>query len=236
MNSRTIEGWFKSKNLKLAKLHLGCGSVLYDGWCNVDFYPGEEVDTHRGGYVMPDVWCDIRELTTADCTVDVIKTVHVLEHFYKFETIQILQEFYRVMKPGSIMIHEMPNFKALLWLSFLPKIKKYNDIRGADKDVISSQFYGASWEANPKGYPYHKYVWSLDEFVQLAKSVGFDVLLASGAVRSHMPLRDFAVVCKKPGQSNSDNDFERSVLNEYGGYIYRGLRQIKSLLKIMAIV
>ena len=156
---KTIDFWFEESQLDKLRLHLGCGSVRWPEWCNIDNYPVDSEDTHRGDSVRPDVWCDISQLSCSSGTVDVIKTVHVLEHFYKYQTLDLIREFYRVLKPGGIMIHEMPNLQSLILLSLLPRKRRYRDIPAADKDMVASQFYGASWERNTRFYPYHKYVW-----------------------------------------------------------------------------
>ncbi len=88
------------------KLNLGCGDKILDGYINVD------VANERAGK-QPDVICDIRNLDNfSDNYADEILAVHVIEHFWRWEVIQILKEWVRILKPGGKMILECPNLKS----------------------------------------------------------------------------------------------------------------------------
>lgn len=85
------------------KLNLGCGDKILDGYINVDI-----VDQRAG--MKPDVNCDLRKLTPfPDDYADEILSVHVVEHFWRWEVLSVLQEWVRVLKPGGKMILECPN-------------------------------------------------------------------------------------------------------------------------------
>lgn len=85
------------------KLNLGCGDKLLAGYVNVDTV------TERAGRV-PDVQCDIRKLDAFNTSsVDEILAVHVVEHFWRWEVVDILKEWLRVLKPGGRMVLECPN-------------------------------------------------------------------------------------------------------------------------------
>lgn len=87
----------------MLKLNLGCGDKLLDGYVNIDY-----ASTRRG--IKPDIELDIRDLTDfmAD-TIDEILSVHVVEHFYRWEVNQILRNWLRVLRPGGKIILECPN-------------------------------------------------------------------------------------------------------------------------------
>lgn len=231
-----ISDFFKNSSLQRKKLHLGCGSVYKDGWCNVDYYEGCETDTHRG-YVAntPDVWCDIKCLSCENETIDLIALYHVLEHFYKYEASDILEELFRVLKPGGFCIIEMPDLSRILKLLLLVPLKQ--DLpEPCDKDCIEAQLYGASWERNEKSYPYHKYVWSRQEFVNFCSAKGFDIVLKTGATLTHGPVRDMAIVLRKKDSNSDDisklcNTIPHEVL-EYGNKPSRILRQLKSYIRM----
>lgn len=85
------------------KLNLGCGDKILEGYVNVD------VVESRAGQ-KPDVICDLRELTPfADASADEVMAIHVVEHFWRWEVVDVLKEWARVLKPGGKMILECPN-------------------------------------------------------------------------------------------------------------------------------
>jgi ubiquinone/menaquinone biosynthesis C-methylase UbiE len=88
------------------KLNLGCGDKILPGYINVD------VASERAGN-KPDVICDVRKLDKfPDNYADEIMAVHVVEHFWRWEVVEILSEWVRVLKPGGKMIFECPNLKS----------------------------------------------------------------------------------------------------------------------------
>lgn len=85
------------------RLNLGCGDKILPGYVNVD------VAESRLGK-RPDVLCDLRALTPfGDNSADEIMSIHVVEHFWRWEVVDILKEWVRVLKPGGKMILECPN-------------------------------------------------------------------------------------------------------------------------------
>jgi SAM-dependent methyltransferase len=88
------------------RLNLGCGNKILPGYVNVDVAPA------RAG-TKPDVICDLRDLSNFDDdSVDEILSVHVVEHFWRWEVDDLLREWVRVLKPGARMVIECPNLKA----------------------------------------------------------------------------------------------------------------------------
>lgn len=85
------------------RLNLGCGDKILPGYVNVDVAPG------RAGR-SPDVVCDLRKLEPFEAdTVHEVLAVHVVEHFWRWEIVEVLREWVRVLKPGGRMIVECPN-------------------------------------------------------------------------------------------------------------------------------
>ncbi len=91
---------------RAVKLNLGCGDKILAGYVNVDV-----VEARAG--MRPDVICDLHDLAPfADASVDEILSVHVVEHFWRWEIADVLREWVRVLKPGGTMIVECPNIQS----------------------------------------------------------------------------------------------------------------------------
>lgn len=83
------------------KLHLACGYEYFDDYINIDLYAPDDAKV--------DLRCDIRKLPYDDNTIDEIKAIHVIEHFHFKEFKDVLDEWYRVLKPGGKLILETPD-------------------------------------------------------------------------------------------------------------------------------
>ncbi len=88
------------------KLNLGCGDKILPGYVNVDV-----AETRAGK--RPDVLCDLHALVPFESdSVDEILSVHVVEHFWRWEVADVLGEWLRVLRPGGRMVLECPNLAA----------------------------------------------------------------------------------------------------------------------------
>ena len=93
----------KSVGADVVRLNLGCGDKILPGYINVDVAP-----TRAGR--QPDVISDLHNLEAfEDETADEIMAIHVIEHFWRWEVLDGLREWVRVLKPGGHMILECPN-------------------------------------------------------------------------------------------------------------------------------
>jgi len=87
-------------------VHIGCGKVRALGFVNVDAVPLSHV------HVPTD---DVTNLPCfSDGSVDMVYTCHVLEHFKAEEFKQVLEEIYRILKPGGIFRMSVPDFDRLI--------------------------------------------------------------------------------------------------------------------------
>lgn len=92
----------KHKMLDKLRLHLACGHDYNEEYINVDLYAPEDAKC--------DIRFDVQKLPYADNSVDEIKAFHVIEHFHFFEIKEVLNEWYRVLKPGGKLYLETPDF------------------------------------------------------------------------------------------------------------------------------
>lgn len=105
------------------KLHLGCGKRFIPGYVHVDAIAHPHVD-HVGpvddlGFV-------------ADASVDVIYQCHLLEHFKRADTVRVLREWHRVLRPGGVLRTAVPDFAKL--------VEIYQ--RTADLQLVIGGLYG----------------------------------------------------------------------------------------------
>lgn len=98
-------------------VNLGCGNCFHRDWINLDFKSKDKNVLEH-------------DLTTRlpfeDCSVDVLYSSHVLEHFSKCFAPKFLKECHRVLKPGGTVRIVVPDLEQLMrnYIIFLNGAKK----------------------------------------------------------------------------------------------------------------
>jgi len=138
------------------KLHLGCGKRYIPGFIHLDLDDFPHIDYKH----------DVRTLPVfTDNTADLIYACHVIEYFNRFEIIDVLREWYRVLKPSGVLRLAVPDFRALVEVYL-----KYGDLR-----LILGPLYGRMVIHTEKGEStiYHHTVYDFESLRSVLESVGF---------------------------------------------------------------
>lgn len=171
----------------LKKLNLGCGDKILPGYINVD------VAGSRQGR-KPDVLCDLRKLKPfSDNEVDEILSVHVVEHFWRWEIVDVIKEWVRVLKPGGLMVIECPNL-----LTACQEIMQNPDIAiGPGKEGRRSMWvlYGDPGWKDP--LMMHRWAYTPNSLMQLMREAGLVNLRQEPAQFKLKEPRDMRIVGEK---------------------------------------
>lgn len=117
-------------NPKTRYLHVGCGSVILpDPFENLDVRKAPGVNHVSVAY----------PLKFSDNTFDLLYSSHVLEHFKRNETQNVLKEWVRVLKPGGTIRLSVPFLDNIIEI-----YQKSNDIQ----NVLGPLFGGQTYEKN----------------------------------------------------------------------------------------
>lgn len=133
------------------KLNLGCKTTKLDGFKNVDIYPGPNVD----------IVCDISKLTIDSESVDEIYASHCLEHFRREDTLDVLKEWYRVLKPKGVLKVAVPDWDAIV---------NYYKKSGMLNEMLLDLIYGIREEK----YNYHYVSFNYANLMYLLSEAGFN--------------------------------------------------------------
>lgn len=115
-------------------LHIGCGKVILPRpFVNLDIRKGKGVDHVSLAY----------PLNFKKNSFDIVYASHVLEHFKKKDTLKILKEWVRVLKPNGILRISVPCFENLI------KIYKTNaKITNVVGPLLGGQTYKQNYHYN----------------------------------------------------------------------------------------
>ena len=184
----SLADYLDARGISAPKLHLGCGGQRWRDFINVDLHPHDErvTDTSRSGCVA-DVFADMRRLGLEDETVAEIFTSHTLEHFTRWEAIDMLGDWHRMLRTGGRLVIETPDFRrCVLWL-FHPRRNK--------RRLARRMFYGNQW--NRIDYETHRYVWSSREIRAVLAQIGFSRVVVTHQTETHYPGRDMRIDARK---------------------------------------
>jgi predicted SAM-dependent methyltransferase len=166
------------------KLNLGCGHKLWDGFINIDHPDGN----YSGA--EPDVKCDIKHLPFEDNYADEIHAIHVIEHIYLWEVEATLKEWLRVLRPGGLLVLELPNLEKVTY----HLVKGIQEGRMVMARTLWALFGNPEYENIPM---LHKWCYFPSDMIDRLKRAGFDQM-AFKEPQFHKPDRDMRIEAQKP--------------------------------------
>lgn len=158
--------------------NLGSGKVHWDGWVAVDLNDSA------------DLRCDLRKLEIASGSADAVAAIHVLEHFYEWESHALITEWRRILKPGGRMILELPCLDKI----FGYVVRCVQENKPMDMFMTLLPIYG-----DPKHKSVemcHKWGYFTKPLIALLEGAGMREIVVSEP-RYHFPFRDIRVECVK---------------------------------------
>lgn len=85
------------------KIHMGCGARILPGWINID------IQKHPDAKADPEILADARKVPLPDGCASLIQAIHLWEHFYLWECDALIAEWRRLLKPGGVLVLELPD-------------------------------------------------------------------------------------------------------------------------------
>lgn len=170
------------------KLNLGCGDKILPGYVNVDV-----VESRKGK--RPDVICDLHELVPfPDNSADEILSVHVVEHFWRWEVLDVLREWVRVLKPGGKMVLECPNLQSACEAFLADPVMRSREDQAGQRTMWV--FYGDPAWKDP--YMNHRWGYTIKSLGEIMMQAGLtDVRQEPAQFKLREP-RDMRVTGIKP--------------------------------------
>ena len=176
---------------KSLNLNLGCGTRILDDYINIDLY-----NVSEGNKINPDITMDIQQLCNyvEVNTVEKILIVHVLEHFFRWEAVDLLTDFYNCLKVGGILEIEMPDLDGCIDFYINKKGRPFKSPLGNIEDGLA-QIYANQWSRNP--HEAHKYVWRKKDIELVLTKIGFKIMVINNNPNTHRKGRDMLIIVEK---------------------------------------
>lgn len=147
-----------------AKLHLGCGPNILDGWINVEgeYCRGQEnIVIHNIDEQYP-LYSD---------TVDEILSVHVIEHIMPDKVPYMLKEWHRVLKPTGHVAIEWPDLLKMAQFITANPESLYTDNKKIAKRSVAGIFGNIGRYKDVAML--HKWGYSADSMIHVLLANGF---------------------------------------------------------------
>ena len=156
------------------KLNLGCGKDYKEGFVNIDAFDSTVADK-----IMP-----VENLDFSSNSIEEIQAIQLIEHLGSLKTIYALAEWFRVLKPGGILVLETPDLEK--------SFKQFLEGDIGTRKKILTWIYGVEIEGMS-----HLFCFPTDLIEMLLNKTGFIDIEKSDFEfeKNHPTLR---IYCKKP--------------------------------------
>lgn len=193
------------------KINLGCGLAITKGWINVDGSLNALVaawpsSLHRllyrasgaNRYYTCEQYCSLLEehefvhhdlaygIPFTDQSVDFVYSSHFLEHMHKQDAVHLLQESFRVLRPGGVVRVCVPDLSYAISLY----------AAGDKKRMLSDYFFVEDKESY---YARHKYMYDFELLSEMLQSVGFSNIVQCAYRQGATP--DLVVLDNRPDET-----------------------------------
>ncbi|MGO4412130.1 methyltransferase [Cupriavidus sp. KB_39] len=139
------------------RLHLGCGNVKLNGFCNVD-----ALET-----MAADAIDDIRTLRRFPAqSAQEIYACHVLEHFAHDEVVPLLKRWYEILQPGGVLRISVPDLDRIVRIYH----KNWEHFQKPGHTPWIGLIYGG--QSTP--YDFHKTGFNANWLCHLLEQCGFE--------------------------------------------------------------
>ncbi len=165
------------------KLNLCCGNKHLEGFVNVDFPD----DWHLS---PPDMSWNLRDpLPYGDEVADEIHCFHGFEHFYRFEADEILADWVRVLKPGGLLVLEVPCLDKIIGI-FNKAVQQ--GIPPPENMTMGGLYGDLSQRSEAMS---HRWCYSIGELKHMMESCGLETEMKPP--QTHIAVRDMRLEGRK---------------------------------------
>lgn len=170
------------------KLNLGCGKDYKEGYVNIDFADFSSDLTP----IKVDLNIDMRKgLPFDNNSVEEVIFYECLEHFNRFDGLEILKEIYRVLKPSCVLHLSVPNSisQIKMLLAFAARQPSIEDFLNCHNDngrfwdywKFHDDVMGATNRTYVEGKDYgqgasHKTLWTKNQLICVLEYVGYKII------------------------------------------------------------
>lgn len=163
------------------KLNLGAGKMVLDGFINIDIQQNPKAKRPL------DIISDVRSIPLNDECADEVHAYHLVEHFARYEANDLIAEWKRLLKPGGILVLELPNLEAAC----------RNLLAGMNDQMSMWPIYGDWNHRDP--YMLHKHGYTPKTIKALLVECGFtDIRILPPQTHGRRANRDMRVEARKP--------------------------------------